>query len=281
MEDSLTKVEVFLGGSCKPSTWRKDISIPILEEAGVKYFDPVVEEWSDDCIAIEAAAKATAQFHLFMSDGVTRGIASMVEAADVIASGKDVTLVIRNVADGDVINGQTITGSELKDLNRGRSYLVDVANVHKAKVFDHTVEDGVAQATKYIVEQRNKKAVHQTGMVRWFNFRKGYGFIAPDDGSEDIFVHQSNIKANGFRSLAKDERVEFFLSETPDKKRNAVEVTGPGGLPVQGTPRRSPSQNYNPNFRRQGPPPMPHGGPPPGAYPGPGQFQHHQSQARF
>jgi cold shock CspA family protein len=42
-----------------------------------------------------------------------------------------------------------------------------------------------------------------TGTVKWFNAQKGFGFITPDDGSDEIFVHQSEIKANGFRSLAK------------------------------------------------------------------------------
>ena len=42
-----------------------------------------------------------------------------------------------------------------------------------------------------------------TGTVKWFNAQKGFGFITPEDGSDEIFVHQSEIKANGFRSLAK------------------------------------------------------------------------------
>jgi len=41
-----------------------------------------------------------------------------------------------------------------------------------------------------------------TGTVKWFNAQKGFGFITPEDGSDEIFVHQSEIKANGFRSLA-------------------------------------------------------------------------------
>src|SRR5258708_37504337 len=54
-----------------------------------------------------------------------------------------------------------------------------------------------------------------TGTVKWFNERKGYGFIAPDDGSKDLFVHQSAILASGFRSLSEGERVEFSVTQEP------------------------------------------------------------------
>ena len=48
-----------------------------------------------------------------------------------------------------------------------------------------------------------------TGTVKWFNDQKGFGFITREDGEKDCFVHQSAIQANGFRSLAEGERVEF------------------------------------------------------------------------
>ena len=50
-----------------------------------------------------------------------------------------------------------------------------------------------------------------TGHCKWFNVTKGFGFIVPDDGTEDIFVHQSGIQSDGFRSLAENEKVEYFL----------------------------------------------------------------------
>jgi CspA family cold shock protein len=48
-----------------------------------------------------------------------------------------------------------------------------------------------------------------TGTVKWFNDAKGYGFITPDDGGKDLFVHHSNIGGTGFKTLAEGAKVEF------------------------------------------------------------------------
>ena len=51
------------------------------------------------------------------------------------------------------------------------------------------------------------------GTVKWFNEKKGYGFIAPDGGGEDLFVHHSNIEAEGFRTLHEGQKVEFVAAQ--------------------------------------------------------------------
>ncbi|RAV31682.1 transcription antiterminator/RNA stability regulator CspE [Corynebacterium heidelbergense] len=51
------------------------------------------------------------------------------------------------------------------------------------------------------------------GTVKWFNAEKGFGFIAPDDGSADVFVHYSEIQGSGFRSLDENQKVEFEIGE--------------------------------------------------------------------
>ena len=75
------------------------------------------------------------------------------------------------------------------------------------------------------------------GTCKWFDVKKGFGFIVPDNGGDDIFVHQSSIYAPGFRSLGQDEAVEFNLFQDERGRHTAVDVTGPDGDYVKGAPR--------------------------------------------
>jgi CspA family cold shock protein len=63
-----------------------------------------------------------------------------------------------------------------------------------------------------------------TGTVKWFNDDKGFGFITPDEGGKDLFVHFSGIAGNGFRSLQEGSKVSYD-AEQGDKGPKAVNVT--------------------------------------------------------
>ena len=63
-----------------------------------------------------------------------------------------------------------------------------------------------------------------TGTVKWFNDAKGYGFIAPDEGGKDLFVHHSNIAGDGFKTLTEGQVVGFEIVEGP-KGKQAANVT--------------------------------------------------------
>jgi cold shock protein len=58
-----------------------------------------------------------------------------------------------------------------------------------------------------------------TGTVKWFNDAKGFGFITPDEGGEDLFAHFSAIQSNGFKSLQENQRVSFEVTTGPKGKQ--------------------------------------------------------------
>lgn len=121
--------EVFLGGSCGGNMWRRDITIPGLLDAGVSFYNPQLEPgaWHSGLISVEAEAKRNAAVLMFVVDGATRGLASMIEVAAAVSSGRTVVLCVEHVPEGAVIAGDEVTENERKDLNRAREYLVSVA----------------------------------------------------------------------------------------------------------------------------------------------------------
>ena len=140
--------QVFLGGAANPTTWRTDTVIPALEEHGISYCNPEVDEpWSPQLVQVEAVAKAAAEVLLFAITGETRGTASMVEAAEYIGTGRTVVLMVQDIRDGLVLDGQVVTGRELLDLNRARAYLRDVAIRHHV-----IIHSDIAAATRAILD---------------------------------------------------------------------------------------------------------------------------------
>jgi hypothetical protein len=119
------------GGACNPTCWRQRLAVPFLRARGLTFFDPQVDSWSPELVATENEAKARARVLLFVLARETRGVASMVEAAELIARGRRILLVIEPW-------GETppVAGDELKDLDRGRAYLADMAARYGVAVLD-------------------------------------------------------------------------------------------------------------------------------------------------
>eukprot|EP00041_Stephanoeca_diplocostata_P014318 m.259191 g.259191 ORF g.259191 m.259191 type:complete len:196 (-) comp19659_c1_seq4:100-687(-) len=130
---------VFLGGSCGRTTWRKELAVPVLEAAGIKYYNPQRDDWSPDLVSVEAKIKQQSALMLFVIGNCTRGLASVVEATEYICCGKPTCLGMDDIEastdfDG---NGTCASKNEVLDINRMRKYLRDVAERHNVPIFSH------------------------------------------------------------------------------------------------------------------------------------------------
>ncbi len=80
--------------------------------------------------------------------------------------------------------------------------------------------------TARVISYYLKDAFMATGTVKWFNDSKGFGFITPDDGGEDLFAHFSAIQMNGFKTLKEGQKVQFEVTQGP-KGKQASNIQAP------------------------------------------------------
>ncbi|CAH1793310.1 unnamed protein product [Owenia fusiformis] len=92
---------------------------------------------------------------------------------------------------------------------------------------NEATEDVLLSLLTRMLLDREQESLHtrasMTGTVKWFNEAKGYGFIAPDDKSADVFVHYTAIQVSGFRTLSEGQRVSFEVENGP-KGRSASNI---------------------------------------------------------
>ncbi|XP_065170859.1 uncharacterized protein raw isoform X3 [Atheta coriaria] len=130
----LEKFEVFLGGSCNPTTWRTDTAIPELQKHGITYYNPQVSAWAPELVALEHNAKQSACLLLYVVDSQTRSVVGMLEVAYLVASGRCVVLVAYPYREGQAIMDEPITQSEYLDLVNGQTSLLALVKSQGIKV---------------------------------------------------------------------------------------------------------------------------------------------------
>lgn len=154
--------EVFLGGSCNPTTWRTDTAIPELKKHGITYYNPQVSMWAPELVAKEHNAKQAASLLLFVVDSETRSVAGMIEVAFLVAGGRCVVLVANSYRAGQTIMGEYITNREYHDLVNGQTSLLALVKSHGIKV--HNNLSTALQCTANIL--RNSSDLNITAQER-------------------------------------------------------------------------------------------------------------------
>jgi len=141
--------QVFLGGACGLTTWRKDIAIPLFEEAGVSYHNPQMPlgAWKEDDQYDEMRRKDECLVQLFVINSSTRGVASVAEVAYLIGARKPVAIVLEDIPAGADVYGKVIDSVEADDLNRGRIFVRAMAERHNVPIFTD-----IAAGTRYCIE---------------------------------------------------------------------------------------------------------------------------------
>lgn len=195
---SSRKYDIFLGGSIRDSSWRENIAIPELKKKGISYYHPkktvgVVGGFADSAIDVssasspstsggesssytssysdvavvsgrylpmEATYRENSSLLLYVIDSTSRGLASMLEAAVYIGQGCRMVLCIREIPQGAVIMQDKLSNNAIRDYNRSRKYLSDIATREGVPVFDDISEAVVAAIE--ILEKQKQTSVNLT-----------------------------------------------------------------------------------------------------------------------
>ncbi|KAK7580702.1 hypothetical protein V9T40_001331 [Parthenolecanium corni] len=192
---SIPHPEVFLGGSCNPTTWRQDEAIPILRNSGVTFFNPQVSDWSPELIELEHEAKENSQILLYVLDSKTRNVVSLVETAYFLGKKRKIIIVLNLFQEaGHEIAGEKITCNEFNDLNSSSCLLKQLMERQKVAVFSN-----VREALRYaneVLKERSKETDEKTKMREAFESLdvEKCGQISPNDVSEAIrlFMQKRN-----------------------------------------------------------------------------------------
>ncbi|XP_059484260.1 uncharacterized protein LOC132201798 isoform X6 [Neocloeon triangulifer] len=136
-DENVPKYEVFLGGSCNPTTWRQDTAIPVLKKLGITFYNPQVSHWGPELVELEWKAKQHATVLFFVMDNETRSVASLIETAHSAGKQRKLILVINPYkGPGQEICGEFLSQQEYADLSAGQTILQDLVERQGIPVFD-------------------------------------------------------------------------------------------------------------------------------------------------
>ncbi|KAJ8038682.1 hypothetical protein HOLleu_16174 [Holothuria leucospilota] len=189
------KRDIFLGGSCRDTEWRKSV-IPLFRKEGFTMYDPQQSHWNLRFLPLEAHAKENSEYMLYVISDTSRGIASMVEVAHYIGQKRKVVLCIQHLQEGCEIDGEKLSSRSVKDYNRGRCYLADLASRQGTPIFDNVVEAAKALSTRIHRDRSRTEQVfppqHGTVSQEDSKIQKTGGSHPLESGSVSHFKEESS-----------------------------------------------------------------------------------------
>lgn len=131
-----TNYDVFLGGSCNPTTWRAELAIPQLKKLNISYYNPQMSTWHPGMVVVEEAAKESSRVLFFVIDNQTRAVASMVEACYLVSSCRKLMLIVNALTNSSLkICDDALSPAECEELNQTRAYLSELVELMGLPLF--------------------------------------------------------------------------------------------------------------------------------------------------
>ncbi|XP_014661742.1 PREDICTED: uncharacterized protein LOC106804877 [Priapulus caudatus] len=131
-----SSIQVFLGGSCNPTTWRKDTAIPFLKSLNITFYNPQVPHWEPELLEVEDQAKEASEVLFFVVDNETRGVSSIIEISYYAGSRRAIIVVLKPFQrPGVIIRDEPLSKSECEELNNTQTSLQDLLERQCIPVF--------------------------------------------------------------------------------------------------------------------------------------------------
>uniref|UniRef100_A0A0K2UD87 Putative LOC100373520 [Saccoglossus kowalevskii] n=3 Tax=Lepeophtheirus salmonis TaxID=72036 RepID=A0A0K2UD87_LEPSM len=137
-DEKNSNYDIFLGGSCNPTTWRSEVAIPYLKSSYLTFYNPQLPNWSPELIQLEHQAKQTSKILFFVLNEQTRNAVSMIEVSYYAGVGRTLITVLGSYVDKMKqldFNGEIPTSEEIEDLSSGLLVVHDLIERENAPVF--------------------------------------------------------------------------------------------------------------------------------------------------
>ncbi|XP_055643385.1 uncharacterized protein LOC129779751 [Toxorhynchites rutilus septentrionalis] len=192
--------EVFLGGSCNPTTWRADVAIPTLERLGISFYNPQVSEWTPDLLDLEHRAKEKAKVLFFVMDSQTRSTAGAIEVAHIAGrNSKHLVLVLLPYEKQQTILNDVLTIHEYTDLSRNQLLLSQLVRRRGLPVLNDIPL--ALEYIKYILSGGSYRGYPQNIAARLISVRRTYDRVAENStNAVNLTQCQTALVALGYPS---------------------------------------------------------------------------------